>query len=455
MILQDLIHDWNVGQSSTGYRRPLFHDETLRDGLQSPSVTDPDIPAKRDLLHRLARLGVDSIDLGMPSAGPKAMASVKALLTEIRDHRLPLQPSVAVRTLEAELAQVAEIQQRVGLPLQASTFLGSSPIRMDVEGWDLDYLVTLTRHAVTFCRRNNLAVIFVTEDTTRSRPEHLKAIYGAALDEGAMAICLSDTCGHITPQGAAGLVHFAKEEILQGREIQMEWHGHNDRGLGVANAVAAFEAGADRLHGTILGIGERCGNVALDQLMMNFTLLGLWKGDLTDLPALAERVAALCGIQIPANYPMLGRDAFRTGTGVHAAAIVKALRPGDVELAEALYSAGPAALVALRGAVVPAPGRERAVPRFGVHDAQPGLVRPERRVRRRPAHALGRVRPLGGRDRRPGRRRLRDRLPRQGAGRPRGAPPPRALGAALRGPRPGPGPWRRRDGRPRRPLVRA
>jgi len=345
MTLQDLIHDWNAVHAVEAGRRPLFHDETLRDGLQSPSVTDPDIPAKRDLLHRLARLGVDAIDLGMPSAGPKAMASVKALMIEIRDHRLRLEPSVAVRTLEVELAQVAEIQQRVGLPLQASTFLGSSPIRMDVEGWDLDYLVTLTRRAVTFCRRNNLSVIFVTEDTTRSRPEHLKAIYGAALDEGARSICLSDTCGHATPHGAANLVRFVKEEILQGSKVQMEWHGHNDRGLGVANALAAYEAGADRLHGTILGIGERCGNVALDQLMMNAILLGLWEGDLTDLPALAERVADLCGFEIPANYPMLGRDAFRTGTGVHAAAIVKALRRGDVELADAVYSGVPAAMV--------------------------------------------------------------------------------------------------------------
>ena len=345
MSLQDLIHDWNTEGAQAAPRRPLFHDETLRDGLQSPSVTDPDLPAKRDLLHRLARLGVDAIDLGMPSAGPKAMAAVKALMIEIRDHRLRLQPSAAVRTVEVELAQIAEIQQRVGLPLQASAFLGSSPIRMDVEDWDLDYLVTLTRHSVAFCRRNSVRVIFVTEDTTRSRPEHLKAIYGAALDEGAHAICLSDTCGHATPEGTTNLVSFAKQEILQGRPVEMEWHGHNDRGLGVANAVAAFQAGADRLHGTILGIGERCGNVALDQLMMNFMLLGLWKGNLTDLPALASRVADLCGIQIPANYPMLGRDAFRTGTGVHAAAIVKALRRGDVELADAVYSGVPAALV--------------------------------------------------------------------------------------------------------------
>ena len=346
MTLEDLIHDWNRPQTAPTERRPLLYDETLRDGLQSPSVTDPDIAAKRDLLHRLSRLGLHSVDLGMPGAGPKSVAAVKALMVEIRDHRLPVKPSAAVRTVEQDLRPLAEIQQRVGLPIEAGAFLGSSPVRMDVEGWDLDFLVSTVRQAVGFCRRNQIPVMMVTEDTTRARPEVLKAIYRAALDEGATSICLSDTCGHATPEGVRNLVGFVRSEILAGFQgIRLDWHGHNDRGLGLANAVAAFEAGADRLHGSILGIGERCGNVALDQLMMNLILMGYWDGDLTDLPALADRVAELCGFEIPANYPMLGRDAFRTGTGVHAAAIVKALRRGDTELADAVYSGVPAALV--------------------------------------------------------------------------------------------------------------
>lgn len=346
MTLEDLIHDWNRPTPAPAGRRPLLYDETLRDGLQSPSVTDPDIAAKRDLLHRLSRLGLHSVDLGMPGAGPKSVAAVKALMVEIRDHRLPVQPSAAVRTVEQDLRPLAEIQQRVGLPIEAGAFLGSSPVRMDVEGWDLAFLISTVRQALSFCRRNHIPVMMVTEDTTRARPEVLKAIYSAALDEGAVGVCLSDTCGHATPEGVRNLVRFVKEEVLAGREgIRVDWHGHNDRGLGVANAIAAFEAGADRLHGSILGIGERCGNVALDQLMMNLILMGYWDGDLTDLPALADRVAELCGLEIPANYPMLGRDAFRTGTGVHAAAIVKALRRGDTELADAVYSGVPAALV--------------------------------------------------------------------------------------------------------------
>ncbi len=347
----DLIHDWNRAGGtpvSVQGRIPLLDDETLRDGLQSPSVRDPEIAAKRDLLHRLSKLGVHSVDLGMPGAGPKASAAVKALMVEIRDHRLPISPNVAVRTLEADLIPVAEIQQKVGMPLEVGAFLGSSPVRMDVEGWDVAFLVKTVRTAATFCRAHSIPMMMVTEDTTRAKPEVLNAIYRAALEEGAQAICLSDTCGHATPEGVRNLVRFIREDVLEGQQIRIDWHGHNDRGLGVANAIAAFEAGADRLHGSILGIGERCGNVALDQLMMNLILMGYWQGDLTDLPALGERVADLCGFEIPANYPVLGRDAFRTGTGVHAAAILKALRRGDAQLADAVYSAVPASLVGRR-----------------------------------------------------------------------------------------------------------
>lgn len=353
--LHRLIHDWNAGGDDGG-RIPLLNDETLRDGLQSPSVLDPPIAAKRDLLHRLARLGVDAIDLGMPGAGPKAVSAVKALLTEIRDQRLPLYPNAAVRTVEEDLRQVADIQQRVGLPLEAGAFVGSSPVRMDVEGWDLAFVVDTVRKAVAFCRRQDVPVMMVTEDTTRAKPEVITAIYRAALEEGAQSICLSDTCGHATPQGVRNLVRFTKETLLKDHpDVRLDWHGHNDRGLGVANAIAAFEAGADRIHGSILGIGERCGNVAMDQLMVNLMLMGHWTGDLSDLPALADRVAELVGFEIPANYPLLGRDAFRTGTGVHAAAIVKALRRGDKALADAVYSGVPAALVNRRQEIVIGP----------------------------------------------------------------------------------------------------
>ena len=382
MTLDDLINDWNGPPSDAG-RVPLLNDETLRDGLQSPSVRDPEIADKRDLTHRLARLGVDALNLGCPGAGPKALAAVRALMVEIRDHRLPLSPNVAVRTLESDLEQVAEIQQRAGLSLEAGAFLGSSPVRMDVEGWDLAFLVDTARQAVAFCHRHQVPVMMVTEDTTRARPEVLKAIYTAAMDEGASSICLSDTCGHATPDGVRRLVRFIREEVVGTRPVRIDWHGHNDRGLALANAIAAFEAGADRLHGTILGIGERCGNVALDQLMINLHLMGFPKGNLTHLPALASRVAELCGTSIPANYPVLGRDAFRTGTGVHAAAIAKALHRGDVELADAVYSGVPAALVGRRQEIEigPMAGHSNVIFWLELNGFDPNPARVERILR--------------------------------------------------------------------------
>lgn len=378
MSISELIHDWNGTTDPSSSRRPLLLDETLRDGLQSPSVRDPEIAAKRDLLHRLARLGLDSVDLGMPGAGPSAAAAVKALMIEIRDHRLPIVPNSAVRTVEADLIPLAEVQQKVGIPLEAGAFLGSSPVRMGAEGWDLAHLVDLTRKAVGFCRRHDVPVMMVTEDTTRARPEHLKAIYRSAIEEGAHAICLSDTCGHATPAGVRNLVRFVKEEIVGSLPIRIDWHGHNDRGLGVANAIAAFEAGADQLHGSVLGIGERSGNVAMDQLLVNLSLMQRWQGDLTGLPSLAERVAELCGFSIPVNYPVLGRDAFRTATGVHAAAIVKALRQGDVALADAVYSGVPAALVGRRQEIEigPVAGRSNVIYwlEMNGHDPDPDRI---------------------------------------------------------------------------------
>ena len=278
---------------------------------------------------------------------------------------------------------MAEVQQRVGIPLEAGAFLGSSPIRMDVEGWDLAYLVDHARKAVAFCRRQQVPVMMVTEDTTRARPEVLKALYTAALEEGAQAICLSDTCGHATPDGVRRLLRFIKDEVVKDHPVRIDWHGHNDRGLGMANALAAFEAGADRLHGSILGIGERCGNVALDQLMINLHLMGHAKGDLSGLPALAERVAELCEVEIPANYPVLGRDAFRTGTGVHAAAIVKALHRGDVDLADAVYSGVPAALVGRRQEIEigPMAGHSNVIYWLEMNGYDPNTERVERILR--------------------------------------------------------------------------
>lgn len=260
-----------------------------------------------------------------------------------------MEPYCAARTHTADLDPIIDIVQKTGLPIHAATFLGSSPIRHYAEGWDLDRLLRTTEEAVTYAVGHGLEVMFVTEDTTRARPDVLRRIYTTAIRCGARRICVADTVGYATPQGISRLVRFIRSVVDEtGERIPIDFHGHRDRGLCLANALAAFSAGADRAHGTILGIGERVGNAALDLLLINLKLLGWLDADLTALPEYCALVSRGCGVPIPPNYPALGRDAFRTATGVHAAAVIKAKKKGDAALADRVYSSIPAGMLGLR-----------------------------------------------------------------------------------------------------------
>ncbi len=347
----DLIHDWNTHEADAFDWSTLgeiqLDDETLRDGLQNPSVVDPDISRKIRILHLMDELGIHTADIGLPGAGPRAVEAVTALAREISDAGLSITANCAARTVVADVEPIARISQEAGIPIEACTFIGSSPIRQYVEDWTLDKMLRVSEEAVTFAVGEGLPVLFVTEDTVRARPETLKALYGKAIEWGARRLCLADTVGHATPAGARAVVRFVIEEIVEpsGEDVGVDWHGHRDRGLGLANAFAAMQAGATRIHGTALGIGERVGNVEMDLLLVNLKLLGLHAGDLAKLPEYCELVAEACQVPITNGYPVVGRDAFRTGTGVHAAAIVKAEAKGDAWLADRIYSGIPASMV--------------------------------------------------------------------------------------------------------------
>ena len=343
---RDLIYDWNVRQEDFDWSscRVELNDETLRDGLQCPSVTDPPIEDKKALLHLMVDLGIASADIGLPGAGPRTRADVLELAREIASHRLGIEPNCAARTVVADVRPIAEISQAVGIPIEAATFIGSSPIRQYAEDWTLERMLRSSEEAVTFAVGEGLPVMFVTEDTTRAAPDTLKALYGNAIRWGARRICLADTVGHATPAGVRRLVAFVREEIIapSGEEVKLDWHGHRDRGFGLANCLAAIEAGVDRVHGTALGIGERVGNAEMDLLLINLKLLGAHTADLTRLPEYCRLASRAVGVPIPPSYPVLGEDAFRTGTGVHAAAIVKARKKGHAWLADRIYSGVPA-----------------------------------------------------------------------------------------------------------------
>lgn len=344
-----LIHDWNVAEFETlaWGRHVALNDETLRDGLQSPSVTDPSVAAKIRLLHLMDELGIHAADIGLPAAGPRAVADVTRLCEEIRDSKLSIEPNCAARTVVADVEPVVGIAQRTGVEVEVCAFIGSSPIRRFAEGWTLDRMLHTAEESVSFCVKEGLPVMFVTEDTTRADAETLKALYGNAIGWGARRICLSDTVGHATPSGVRALLRFVKREIVDpsGVRVKIDWHGHRDRGLGLANALAAIEAGADRIHATAMGIGERVGNVEMDLLLVNLALAGVHDADLSLLSEYCELVARECEVPLPPNYPVIGADAFRTATGVHAAAIIKAHAKGADWLADRVYSGVPASLV--------------------------------------------------------------------------------------------------------------
>lgn len=342
---EDLIHDWNAPYP-TVEAKVQFDDETLRDGLQSPSVRDPELDQKIELIHLMDDLGIDTADVGLPGAGERARHHITTLVKEMAD--LNITPNVACRTVISDIAPVIDVVQETGVPIEVCAFIGSSPIRQYAENWDFDNMLKLSREAVEFGVKNGLKVMFVTEDTSRAKPEQVTALYKTAIDAGASRVCVCDTCGHSTPLGTKNLVRFVKNIVDEsGADVGIDWHGHRDRGLGLINTLVALDAGATRLHASALGVGERTGNTEMDLLLGNLKINGVIDNDLSKLGEYCQKAHEAIGMPFPVNYPIFGKDAFETGTGVHASAVVKALRKGDTWLANRVYSGVPADMFGL------------------------------------------------------------------------------------------------------------
>ena len=365
-LRESLIYDWNrQPQPLPAPSRPiLLNDETLRDGLQGPSVVDPPIEAKRSILRAMDELGIDTADIGLPGAGPRAVADVTALCREIADSRLAVRPNCAARTLVRDIEPIVRISSATGVAIEACLFIGSSTIRQYAEDWTIETLLQRTEEAVRFAVEQGLRVMYVTEDTSRAHPETIRRLYTRAIECGAHRICVTDTVGHSTPAGVTALIRFVRSLVEEtGEEIGIDWHGHRDRGLDVANVLAAVAAGADRVHGCGLGIGERAGNAPMELMMVNLKLLGWIDHDLSTLGNYCRLISEACGVPIPRNYPVVGSDAFETATGVHAAAVIKALKKNDPWLADRVYSGVPASEVGLsqRVRIGPLSGRSNVI----------------------------------------------------------------------------------------------
>lgn len=340
-----LIYDWSKAGPAF-FRvdhRVMLNDETLRDGLQNPSVTDPCVETKVEILHLMEHLGIETADVGLPGAGARQQEQAEHLCHAIDRHRLRITPNCSGRTHEADILPIVELSQKTGVAIEACLFTGASPIRQYTESWSLDDLMERTRKAVALGVREGLKVMYVTEDTVRCSPRHLRMLISAAVEEGASRVCLCDTVGTAIPEGVANLVTWVKFLLAELEvDVGIDWHGHRDRGLQMANTLAAIKSGASRVHGTALGLGERVGNAEMELLLVNLKLLGVRDDDLSALPEYVQKVSEAVEVPMSYNQPVVGRDAFRTATGVHAAAVLKALRKGDSWLADRVYSGVPA-----------------------------------------------------------------------------------------------------------------
>ncbi|MCH2100591.1 MAG: 2-isopropylmalate synthase [Planctomycetes bacterium] len=345
MERSELIYDWEAhgpNHLPSPKSKVMLDDETLRDGLQCPSVVDPPLDTKIELIHLMNDLGIDTANIGLPGAGPNPREHILTLAHEMTS--LSITPNVACRTVTSDIEPVVDMVHQLGAPIEVCAFIGSSPIRAYAEDWDLDRMENNVRDAVGFGSRNGLPIMFVTEDTVRSTPETLTRLFTAALEEGAQRLCLCDTVGSATPAEVRNLVRWTRKFLAaQGRsDIGIDWHGHRDRGLGLINTLAAISGGATRAHGAAMGIGERAGNTEMDLLLVNLKIAGWIDRDLTKLGDYVRAVAKAVGRDLRHEYPVFGADAFETGTGVHAAAVIKALRKGDAWLADRVYSGVPA-----------------------------------------------------------------------------------------------------------------
>ncbi len=345
MERENLIYDWaGVGphHEPPPAGKVMLDDETLRDGLQCPSVKDPSLDKKIQLVHLMNELGINSADIGLPGAGSNAREHILAIAKEMKPLRIT--PNVACRTMISDIEPVVDMVQEVGAPIEVCAFIGSSPIRAYAENWDIKKMVGLVRDAVRFAKKNDLPLMFVTEDTVRSTPEILDQLNGAAIDEGADRLCICDTVGGVIPYAVRNIFEYLGTFLAErgASHVGLDWHGHRDRGLGLINTISALAAGAERAHATALGIGERAGNTEMDLLLVNLKLLGWVERDLTRLGEYVQLASEATGRPVRPEYPVFGEDAFETATGVHAAAVIKAMKTGDRWLSDLVYSGVPA-----------------------------------------------------------------------------------------------------------------
>ncbi|MDE7432358.1 MAG: LeuA family protein [Lachnospiraceae bacterium] len=331
------IYEWN--DDCFFDRRIKVHDETLREGIQNLG-TDITLKEKKAYIDSISRLPVASICLGYPASSKKIYDEIDLLIPYIQAKKSNISISCAARTTIGDIEPIARLSQKYGCNIKVNAFIGTSQIRQYIEQWDIRHICSLVREAVNYANLNGIETCIITEDSTRTSPEILKTVYLTAIESGCKNICFCDTVGYADCTGIKKLFKFVHKEIIKNNDqILIEWHGHNDRGMALENALIAALIGANMIHTTSFGIGERCGNTPLELFLLNLAVMGdiRMSDSLKMITDHCRKISELFNWQIPNNYPVWGENSFSTVSGIHAAAIYKAL---DMEgnLGEKVYS---------------------------------------------------------------------------------------------------------------------
>jgi isopropylmalate/homocitrate/citramalate synthase len=356
--VKHLLASWNPVSGS--HLQQVRLEDDIRDALQSVRLQQPSLAQRIRLLELSAEVGVQHAFVGFPAASQQEFARCTALVGHVRDQQLTIEPIVMARAIEADVEAILAIREATQAPMAADIFIGVSDLRLRVENWTFNQALQKLEKACALALRENLPFRVSLEDSSRVRPDALSQGLQAATDCGAVMVVICDTVGDCLPEGARRLTEFALNELTRIHSpLEIGWHGHNDKGLSLANAWAAAESGASMISGTFLGFGERTGNTPLEQLIWLLREAGNRHYDLEPMVRLCAYFAESAGTNISPQAPLVGADAFSTSTGTHVAAILKSRSLGEA-FEDLVYSSVPARALGRHQALMLGPGSGRS-----------------------------------------------------------------------------------------------
>jgi 2-isopropylmalate synthase len=298
-------------------RQIKIFDTTLRDGEQSPGCS-MNLQDKLSVAESLAALGVDVIEAGFAIASPGDFQSVQAIARTIKGVTI----ASLSRALEKDINAAWDAIREAESP-RIHTFLATSPLHMEYKlKMTPDQVFEQAVKMVAFARNLCGDVEFSLEDASRSDPAFMYRVIEGVIKAGASTVNIPDTVGYAVPEEFAALIGNIRNNVPNIDKAVISVHCHNDLGLGVANSLAAARAGAGQIECTVNGLGERAGNAALEEIVMNLYTRGDYYGlssrvDTTQLYQASKRVTKATGVRCQPNKAIVGENAFAHEAGIH------------------------------------------------------------------------------------------------------------------------------------------